>query len=122
VNNAPAGLATLGLRPGGRIVHEAAGGAARRAIAMTADGADAALSAIGFDDVLAQAAEDGWDVVVDASGAGLDALVEELHGSYDEVFALPPDSLLERPGAARSFAHVEPYRRRRGEMLRAAAS
>jgi hypothetical protein len=117
-----AGLATLGLRPGERIVHEAPGGAARRAIALTADGADAALSAIGFEQVLAQAADDGWDVVIDASGAGLDAVVEELRGSYDEVFALPPGSLLERPGVARSFADVQPYRRRRGEMLRAAAS
>jgi hypothetical protein len=117
-----AGLATLGLRPGGRVVHAAPGGGARRAIAMTADGADAALSAIGFEDVLVQAADDGWDVVVDASGAGLEALVQDLRDSYDLVFALPPDSLLERPGVARSFADVESYRRRRGEMLRAQAS
>jgi hypothetical protein len=112
-------LATLGVRPGGRVVH---GGGAARAIAMTAGGAEAALAAIGFDRVLAAAAQDGWDVVVDASGIGLHDLVEELRDAYDEVFALAPDALLEEPGIARSFAGVEPYGRRRGELLRAQAS
>jgi hypothetical protein len=103
-----AGLATLGVRPGGRVIH---GGGARRAIAIAAGGADAALYAIGFEGVLAEAARDGWDVVVDASGAGLEALAEELRSGYDEVRPLPP-----APGP---FAAIEPYGRRRGEMLRA---
>jgi hypothetical protein len=103
-----AGLATLGVRPGGRVVH---GGGGRRAIAIAANGADAALSAIGFETLLAQARADGWDVVVDASGIGLDALVEDLRGSYDEVVPRPP-----------GLADVEPYRRRRGELLRAQAT
>jgi len=108
-------LATLGVRPGGRVVH---GGGAPRAIAIAAAGADAALAAIGFDDVLAQAAQDGWDVVVDASGIGTHELVEDLRDAYDEVFALEACALLEEPGVARSFAGIEPYGRRRGEMLR----
>ena len=98
-----AGLATLGVRPGERVVHGSGG--ASRAIAIVATGADAALSAIGFDRVLAEDA----DVVVDASGMTLDALVEELRGSYDEVVPLPP-----------GLPEVQPYRRRRGELLRAA--
>jgi hypothetical protein len=106
-----AGLATLGVRPGGRVVH---GGGARRAIAIAADGADAALYAIGFEGVLAEAARDGWDVIVDASGAGLEALAEELRARYDEVRPLPP--------APDPFAAIEPYGRRRGEMLRATMS
>jgi hypothetical protein len=103
-----AGLATLGVRPGGRVVH---GGGSRRARAIAAAGPGAALSAIGFDRVLARGADEGWDVVVDASGIGLAALVDELRGTYDEVLALEPGR-----------ADVEPYRRRRGELLRAAAS
>jgi hypothetical protein len=103
-----AGLASLGVRPGARVVH---GGGARRAIAIAASGADAALSAIGFDRVLADAAQDGFDVVVDASGIGLDALVQELRASYDQVRPLAP-----------GLADVAPYRRRRGELLRAASS
>jgi len=102
-----AGLATLGVRPGGRVVH---GGAARRALAIATGGAGAALSAIGFDQVLARGAQEGWDVVVDASGVEPAALVEELRGDYDEVVALEP-----------GLADVEPYRRRRGELLRAQA-
>ena len=86
-----AGLATLGVRPGGRVVH---GGGAPRAIAMVADGADAALSAIGFQAVLALAAADVWDVVVDAAGIELDALADELRTGYEEVLPLPPDALL----------------------------
>jgi hypothetical protein len=113
-----AALHTLGLRPGDRAGHHNGG---RRAIAIAAVGADAALAAIGFDAVLAQAQSDGWDVVVDASGIALDELVAELRSDYDEVFALPAAALLEEPGSARSFQAVEPYRRRRGEMLREAA-
>ena len=113
-----AALHTLGLRPGGRAVHEHGG---RRAIAIAADGAVAALAAFGFEAVLAQAHADGWDVVVDASGIALDELVEQLRRDYDEVFALPAAALLDQPGSARSFETVEPYRRRRGELLAAAA-
>jgi hypothetical protein len=113
-----AGLHALGVRPGGRAVHEHA---ARRAIAIAADGADAALAAIGFEAVLAQAQADGWDVVVDASGVALDELVEQLRDDYEEVFAIPAAALLEQPGSARSFEAVEPYRCRRGQMLEAVA-
>lgn len=114
-----AGLATLGVRPGGRVVH---GTGAARAIAMVAGGADAALSAIGFDAVLALAAAEGWDVVVDAGGIELEALAQELRASYEDVLALPPDALLTDRGDVRSFADIASYRKRRGEMLRAAAS
>jgi hypothetical protein len=59
-------------------------------------------------------------VVVDASGIEVEALAEELRGDYGEVLALPPDALLTSEGEIRSFADIGPYRRRRGEMLRAA--
>ena len=114
-----AGLATLGVRPGGRVVH---GGGAPRAIAMVADGADAALSAIGFQAVLALAAADEWTLSWMPPASSSTRSPTRPRTGYEEVLPLPPDALLTAPGEIRSFADVSPYRRRRGDMLRAAGS
>ena len=81
-----AALATLGVRPGGRAVH---GGGAQRAIAIAANGADAALvrsASRPCSRWLRPTAGTSWSMRRHRGAR----LVEELRGTYDEVFAFLP--------------------------------